>query len=456
MTIITVLAVLSQCLDGTSLKQLTVIVSALLAMSGRVTMLGLSRWAEGGGSYRTIQRFYNTVVPWGMVLWLLFRSHLYRPGDEYLLIGDESVVTKAGKETYGLDRFFSSIFGKPVRGLAFFAFSVVSVRERKSYPLLVEQVVRSAEEKAAVQQKAAKRTKRTGKKGKSGPKSGQAGRPKGRPNKDKRIIVWTPELRRLADMASGLLQRINPLCAIRYLILDGHFGNNNVTQLVRQFLALHIVSKLRHDAALYFCYTGAQKARGAKKYYGPKVDYDQLPAQYLVRSSVQAGIRTDIYQATMLHKSFADPLNVVILLKTNLATQQRAHVLLFSSDLTLAYDKLIDYYRLRFQIEFNFRDAKQFWGFEDFMNVQQTPVTNAVGLAFLMVNLSQILLAHLRRKFPNFSVLDLKALFRTRRYAQELFKLLPDSPDPILMTQLLDSMPLLGAIHPEPDCTVNP
>jgi len=29
------------------------------------------------------------------------------------------------------------------------------------------------------------------------------------------------------------------------------------------------------------------------------------------------------------------------------------------------YDKLIDYYQLRFQIEFNFRDAKQYWGLED-------------------------------------------------------------------------------------------
>ena len=37
--------------------------------------------------------------------------------------GDESVVTKAGKTTHGLDRFFSSLFGKPVPGLAFLAFS---------------------------------------------------------------------------------------------------------------------------------------------------------------------------------------------------------------------------------------------------------------------------------------------------------------------------------------------
>ena len=62
----------------------------------------------------------------------------------------------------------------------------------------------------------------------------------------------------------------------------------------------------------------------------------------------------------MLHKSFAGVLNIVIIVKQNLQTGKRAHVILFSSDLDLSADKLIRYYSLRFQIEFNFRDAKQF------------------------------------------------------------------------------------------------
>lgn len=446
MDIITPLAVLSQCLDETSIKQVTVIVKAMVTMSGQVTMLGMSRWTEKGGSYRTIQRFYNKVIPWGLVLWLVFSTHLYRPGDEYLAVGDESVVTKAGKETYGIDRFFSSIFGKPVRGLAFFTLSLVSVNERKSYPLLVEQVVRSEEEATVVSPKP---TAKASKAGQSKQKSGKVGRPKGGKAKDKRVIEWTPELRRLERMGKSLLERITPLCLIRHLALDGHFGNNNVTQVVRQSLGLHIISKLRNDAALYLRYDGAQQGRGAPKRYGAKLDYDQIPTKYRVHAATEKQIQTEIYQATMLHKTFADPLNVVVIIKTNLVTQKKAHVVLFSSDLALAYEKLIDYYRLRFQIEFNFRDAKQFWGFEDFMNVNQTPVTNAVGLAFLMVNLSQILLARYRTTFPDFSVLDLKALFRTRRYAQEALKLLPDFVDPLLIAQVLDAMPPLGAIHSE-------
>ena len=446
MDIIALLQVLSQCLDRTSMRRLSVIVLAMVTMTGRITMLSISRWAEEGGSYRTIQRFYNHTIPWGMVLWLFFKAHLYTPGTDYLLVGDESVISKAGKQTHGLDRFFSSIFNKPVAGLAFFALSLVSVEERKSYPLLVEQVIRSAAERAAAKQKKARKAR---KKGKSSQQKGKRGRPKGSKNKDKHQIEWTPELRRVKGMASSLLQRTSSLCPLRYFVLDGHFGNNNVMQMVRQCLSLHLISKLRNDSALYFLYDGPQKPVGRKRIYGAKIKYDNIPLTYLVQTSTRDGIQTDVYQATMLHKSFADPINVVIIVKTNLSTQKRAHVVLFSSDLNLAYDTLIDDYQLRFQIEFNFRDAKQFWGFEDFMNVKPTPVTNAVGLSFFMVNFSQRLLAHFRPAIPDFSILDLKALFRARRYALETLKLLPDPVDSFLSDQVLDAMPSLGSIHPQ-------
>ena len=446
MDIIALLQVLSQCLDRTSLRRLSIIVLAMVTMTGRVTMLGISRWAESGGSYRTIQRFYNSAIPWGMVLWLFFKAHFYQPGTEYLLVGDESVVTKAGKQTHGLDRFFSSIFNKPVAGLAFFALSLVSMEERKSYPLLVEQVIRSEAEKAATKAKKAQKAK---KKSKSSKRKGKRGRPKGSKNKDKRQIEWSAELKRVKEMATTLIQRVSPLVRPRYFVLDGHFGNNNVMQMVRQSLSLHLISKLRNDSALYFLYDGPQKPTGRKRIYGAKIQYDNIPAKYLVQTATHDGIQTDIYQATMLHKSFADRINVVIIVKTNLSTQKRAHVVLFSSDLALAYDKLIDAYHLRFQIEFNFRDAKQFWGFEDFMNIKQTPITNAVGLSFFMVLFSQRLLTRFRPTIPDFSILDLKALFRARRYALETLKLLPDSVDPILIEQVVDAMPSLGSIHPQ-------
>ena len=75
---------------------------------------------------------------------------------------------------------------------------------------------------------------------------------------------------------------------------------------------------------------------------------------------MEGHIQTRLSQARLLHKEFTQPLNVVMIAKTNLRTQARAHVVLFSSDLDLASTALVDYYSLRFQIELNFRDAKQY------------------------------------------------------------------------------------------------
>src|SRR6185503_6135224 len=139
----------------TTIRQFNCIALALLAMTGRVTMLGISRWTGPGGSYRTVQRFFATALPWATLFWVFFRPHIYRATEVYLLVGDEVVATKAGKHTYGLDRFFASLYGKPVPGLAFFTLSLVSTQQRRSFPLCVEQVVRSDAEKAASKAKAA-------------------------------------------------------------------------------------------------------------------------------------------------------------------------------------------------------------------------------------------------------------------------------------------------------------
>ena len=110
------------CVTRTTLRRLGRIIMAMLAMTGRVTMLGLARWAGPGGSYRSVQRFFYTVLPWGQIFWQFFYHHLWHPQEVYLLAGDESVVSKAGKKTFGLDRFFSSLLQRTVPSLSFFAF----------------------------------------------------------------------------------------------------------------------------------------------------------------------------------------------------------------------------------------------------------------------------------------------------------------------------------------------
>src|SRR5437867_5440639 len=139
----------------TTLRQFSRIALAMVVMTGRVTMLGLSRWAGPGGSYRTVQRFFATVIPWATLFWVCFRHPIYRSEEVSLLGCDEVVVTKAGKLTYGLERFFASLYGKPVPGLAFFTLALVSVQARRAFPRRVEHGVRSDAEQAARKAQAA-------------------------------------------------------------------------------------------------------------------------------------------------------------------------------------------------------------------------------------------------------------------------------------------------------------
>jgi hypothetical protein len=422
----------------TTIRQFSTIALALLAMTGRVTMLGISRWTGVGGSYRTVQRFFSTVLPWASLFWLLFRNHLFDPDDLYLLAGDETVVTKSGKHTPGLDRFFSSLYGKSVPGLAFFTLSLISAKQRRSFPISVEQVLRSAEEQATRHAKAAKPTTKR-----------KPGRPKGSTSTAKTALELSPELSRIQAQIAALLTRIAGLLPLTDLVLDGHFGNAGALQMALS-CKLHLISKLRSDSALYLPYDGPYAGRGPKRIYGDKLNPRAIPERFLCKRAVEKGIESRIYQLHARHKSVAQLLNIVIIVKTNLKTQAQAHVILFSSDLALPGEKLIDNYCLRFQLEFNFRDAKQYWGLEDFMSTDPIRVTNAANLSLFMVNLVERLLREERRLDPEMSVLDLKAQCRGAKYVEATIKLLPEMPEPSLLERIVAKVVGIGRIHAAP------
>lgn len=438
--ILALLQIINQSvLDTTTRKRLAIVVLAMLAMAGRITMLGISRWTEEGGSYRTIQRLFNTEINWSQLMVTFVAIWFADAEDIFLLAGDETVVTKAGQQTHGLDRFFSSIFGRPVKGLAFLAFTLVSVKRREAHPVRMEQLTKT-------QALCGKRKKKA--KAKKKPKQkGKRGRPKGSKNKNRRDVELPEHLQQIQMWLKSTLRLLEIVgIPIIYFLFDGAFGNNNSLQMVQQ-CGLHLISKLRRDSALYFPYTGKQKKCGAKRKYGSKLDYDQIPDTYLVSTEIVDKICTHIYQMQMWHKLFPDKLNIVIVRKTNLENGRWAHVVLFSSDLTLVADKLVDYYRLRFQIEFNFRAAKQFWGLEDFMNVKQQPVRNFANLSMFMVAVSQQLIQRRRGNIPDFGINDLKAEFRGRKYVSELLKLLPETPNELLIDDFFAKIGSLGRVN---------
>ena len=114
--------------------------------------------------------------------------------------------------------------------------------------------------------------------------------------------------------------------------------------------------------------------------------------------------------------------------------------------MNLPYDKRVDYYRLRFQIEFNFRDAKQYWGLEDFMNIKEAQVTNMANFSLFMVTFSQLLLPQIKEPDRK-SMLDLKTTFRARKFTRRIINALSLNAEEFLMNDKIFQAAEIGKIH---------
>ena len=182
------------------------------------------------------------------------------------------VVTKAGKKTYGLDRFFSSLYGKTVPGLCFLSLSLISVGRRTSYPLLMEPVLKAAvadvpeatpPTAASQGRRAKKKPSSAGDRAKPRP-AGQRGRPKGSRNRNRQEGTLSPYLSFIQGMIQRVLALVGVELAIRYFLFDGALGHAEALRMIRQ-TGLHLISKLRHDTALYFPYDGPYAGRGPRR-----------------------------------------------------------------------------------------------------------------------------------------------------------------------------------------------
>lgn len=309
--------------------------------------------------------------------------------------------------------------------------SLLEIRTRTSYPLIIEQLVREEVKDSAPKAVKEKHAKR--------------GRPKGRTNHNRKDVELSPFQTQLQGCLRTALKLAGPDLGIVYFVYDGALGNNAGLQSVTQ-TGLHLISKLRHDSKLYFPYAGPYSGKGRRRKYGEKLTLETLTDAHLKSEAVEKDIRTRVYQVQAWHRNFPDLLNVAVIVKTNLKTGKTAKVLLFSDDLALAAETLIEYYSLRFQIEFDFRDARQYWGLEDFMNVKETQVGNFANFSLFMVTFSRLLSANMEG-LDRGSMLDLKTVFRARKYTRRILNSLGKNDEAFLIDDRVFQIAEIGRIH---------
>ena len=288
-------------------KFMLALLPLLMRLRGRTNFRNLSRYSDY--HEKTFSRWYRRKFNF-----VEFNSLSLKPLNEtnHVLIAatDCSFIPKSGKHTDGLGKFYNGVRGKAEKGLEISTLAVVNVTENTAYNLSTRQT------------------------------------PEINKDDESRVDSYLDHLR---QDRHALPEQID------YLVTDGYYSKKKYINGITA-LGLHQIGKLRHDANLRWLYQGEQKPRGRKRRYDGKVRFDDLN-RFEAVGEVDG---VQIYTTVVNSARFKQDLRIVYLVKQTGNKVQTA--LLFSTDLTLDAKTIVRYYKARFQIEFLFRDAKQFLG----------------------------------------------------------------------------------------------
>lgn len=194
-----------------------------------------------------------------------------------------------------------------------------------------------------------------------------------------------------------------------YIIADAYFSKKPFVDAILS-VGLHFISRLRDDSVLKYKYYGKKTGRqGRPKQYNGKVDVKNLDTNYFSLDLSTEDIK--IYSAVVYSKAFKRDIKlaVAIFFKDG---KEIVRKLYFSTDLEQEGEKIVRYYRSRFQIEFLYRDAKQFTGLTTCQARSENKLDFHFNAALTAINLAkQDWLSTKNGTLKPFSMADYKTLY---------------------------------------------
>jgi hypothetical protein len=315
------------------------LVQGLIGITGKRTFRNLSRYFTM--HEKTFSRQMSKVFDFLGLNTELIRS-AKSDGDVLIAAQDATYVPKSGKETHGLGWVWSGTAGRVEKGLEVDAIAVIKVNDKKaSYTLSCEQL--PATKKSEKKEKKSKSKKSKKKKSTKTTKTGE-------PNKmDAFIAHFKKAVSKLIELG------------IKYIAVDAFFAKYRYVEAVLAS-GLHVISKLRIDARIKRPFTGQQKKRGRKKMYetGGISEEDFKGSECITIAPENIILRSYTAYSVSLKRKIK-----IVWVYKDLGNGKYGEAYLFSTDLELDTLKIYEFYTSRFQIEFIFRDAKNFTGFTD-------------------------------------------------------------------------------------------
>lgn len=292
---------------------LTVLFTTILTLCGKVNFMNLGRYSDR--NEKTFRRQFSK--PLNFLAFSRAFIEIEIPETHPVLsLLDASHLGKSGKKTFGLDHFYSGSENCSKRGLEISLLAMVDTETDQAYAFSVQQTYAKG---------------------------------------------LNPSLTR-TDYYLAQLEQARPYFPerVKYLAVDGAYAHAPFINGALD-LKLDVISKLRQDANLRYLFEGEQKPRGAKRKYGEKVDFRDF-SRFTWVKQVEVGI--NLYTLLVWHPTLKRRIRLACLIDRRNPVKL-GYVLLFSTDVNQSAEEILRFYKLRFQIEFIFRDAKQFTGLSD-------------------------------------------------------------------------------------------
>ena len=362
------------------LNWLILTIRTVALIPGKVNFTRLSRY--GGRTAKTFASNFKTPVDW-MKVNIGMAQDCFGPSDDMAVAIDPSFISKSGSLTYGIGRFWSGVAQRVKRGLEIMAIGAISLSKHTCVML------------GAVQSPNFRTLES---------------------EKQMSMLDWYVALVR--SKAAELLSLTD------ILVADAFFSKYEFVNEVIG-MGFRFVGRLRANSYLRYLAipdSSAPRRRGRKKKYGEKVDFSNLDMSVFTSFIYEdsKGNKTRCHTAVVHSRALKRDIRIVVC-----PVENAEPLLYFSTDTNMRPEKIIGFYRTRFQIEFGIRDAKQFTGLQSQQTRDKDRLDFAFNLSFTALNVCKEVI---RKDYPDLSVAQFKRLMFESYLASTIISTCGKSP----------------------------
>ena len=218
------------------------------------------------------------------------------------------------------------------------------------------------------------------------------------------------------------------------IVADAYFSTSTFVNGIKKY-GFSLVSRFRDNACLYYVYNGPRTGkRGRPKTKDGKIDMNKLDLTRMEKMEMKKAEGT-AYTLIAYSKALKCKIRLVIWQMPNGKKK-----LFFSNDISLSGDEVLAYYRTRFQIEFCYRDAKGYTGLMHCQARNKWKLDFAFNASFASLNVAKVTMKEMGMQY---SMSSFKALMTNTYIVRRIFKACGYNPNRTLISKIFKDLSCL-------------